>query len=249
MFTNPLPRSRGAGNTNNPIFTGVAKFADGSAAAPSISFANAATAGIFRDAGSGRVGLTQNGICVAAYTAAATDGMCLKSSLALSWSSNDPSANAADLLLQRDAANTLALKNGNTDQLFRTYGGNAGYWERGSISENLVLSTVGTTTDTAANLLPANAIIEAVTARITTTIATATDWKLGDATIVGRFTAANATLAAGTTSVGLVHIDLTGTSGPRQTAAAKLRVTTTGTPSAGAIRITTYYRTFVPATS
>ncbi len=126
---------------------------------------------------------------------------------------------------------------------------NAGTWERGEISELLTLSTSGSTTDTTANLLPANSIIEAVVARVTTTITTATDWKLGDATIVGRFSAANATMTAGTTQVGLVHVDLTTTSGPRQTSAAKLRVTTTGTPGAGAIRITVFFRTFVPPTS
>lgn len=151
--------------------------------------------------------------------------------------------------LSEDVANTLAQKNGATDQLARRYGGNSGYEECGSISENLTLSTSGATTDTAANLLPANAVIKSVTARITTTITTATDWKLGDATTAGRFTAANATLTAGTTSVGLVHIDVTGAGGPRQTAAAKLRVTTTGTPGAGAIRITSYYCSYTPATS
>jgi hypothetical protein len=119
----------------------------------------------------------------------------------------------------------------------------------GAVSENLTLSTSGATTDTSANLLPANAIIESVVARVYTTIATATDWKLGDATIAGRFSAANATLVAGTQQIGLVHVDQAGTSGPRQTAAAKVRVTTTGTPSAGAIRITVFYRRFTAPTS
>jgi hypothetical protein len=126
---------------------------------------------------------------------------------------------------------------------------NGGQWILGSASELLTLSTSGATTDTSANLLPANAIIESVVARITTTITTATNWKLGDATIAGRFTAANGTLTAGTTDIGLVHIDQTGTSGPRQTAAAKVRVTTTGTPGAGAVRITVFYRQFVAPTS
>lgn len=36
---------------NNPTFTGVAKFADGSAAAPSITFTNAPTNGFFNSAG------------------------------------------------------------------------------------------------------------------------------------------------------------------------------------------------------
>lgn len=129
------------------------------------------------------------------------------------------------------------------------YSANGAQWIQGQASELLTLSTSGTTTDTSANLLPANSIIEAVVARITTTITTATDWKLGDPTTAGRFTAANATMTAGTTDVGTVHVDQTGAAGPRQTAAAKVRVTTTGTPGAGAIRITVFYRQFIPPSS
>lgn len=126
---------------------------------------------------------------------------------------------------------------------------NGAYWEQASASELITLSTSGTTTDSTAFLLPANSVIEAVVARVTTTIVTATNWKLGDATTSGRFTAANATLAAGTTDIGLVHVDQTGAAGPKQTAAAKLRITTTGTPSAGVVRVTVFYRTFVAPTS
>ena len=135
------------------------------------------------------------------------------------------------------------------DSLAMINGANGSSSTHSTISELITLSTSGTTTDSTANLLPANSIIHGVCAYITTTIATATDWKLGDATIAGRFTAANATLTAGTSSVGLVHIDLTGTSGPRQTAAAKLRVTTTGTPSAGKIRVVVYYEQFTAPSS
>ena len=132
---------------------------------------------------------------------------------------------------------------------YLTQSPNGAQWTRGQASELLTLSTAGTTTDTSANLLPANSIIEAVVARITTTIATATDWKLGDATTAGRFTTASSTLTAGTTVVGTVQADQTGAAGPRQASAAKVRVTTTGTPSAGAIRITVFYRQFVAPTS
>jgi hypothetical protein len=126
---------------------------------------------------------------------------------------------------------------------------NGATWERGENSELLTLSTVGATTDTAGNLLPANSIIEAVTAIVTTTITTATNWQLGDATIAGRFTAANASMTQGSSSVGTVQADQTGTSGPRQSTAAKVRVTTTGTPGAGVVRITVFYRTFVAPTN
>lgn len=121
-----------------------------------------------------------------------------------------------------------------------------------SASELITLSTSGTTTDSATNLLPAGAILLAVTARVTTTITTATDWKLGDSTTAGRFCGAQTGLTAGTTVVGLSHQQgsiATDAAGPVQSAAAKLRITTTGTPGAGAIRVTVYYIVLTPSTS
>ena len=129
---------------------------------------------------------------------------------------------------------------------------NGEQWVDGYATELLTLSIAGTTTDTTANLLPANAIILAVVARVTTTITTATDWKLGDPTSATRFAAVNATMTAGATSVGLLHQAgdvATVALGPTQAAAAKVRVTTTGTPGAGAIRITVFYRLFTAPTS
>jgi len=131
---------------------------------------------------------------------------------------------------------------------------NAGQWKQGQLSEEIVLSTSGTTTDSAANLLPANSIIEAVVARVTVTITTATDWKLGDATQAARFLAAQsgAQLTVGATAVGLAHADPTVAAanlGPVQSAAAKLRITTTGISGAGRIRVTVFYRSFVSPTS
>ena len=121
-----------------------------------------------------------------------------------------------------------------------------------SISESITLSTAGATTDSTADLLPANAIIKSVVARITTTITTATDWALGDATTAARFAAANSTLTAGTTAVGVAHRQgsvATDAAGPVQIAAAKLRITTTGTPGAGVIRVTVFYEELTPPTS
>ena len=122
-------------------------------------------------------------------------------------------------------------------------------WIHGKTTELITLSTTGTTTDSSANLLPANSIIEAVVARVTTSITTATDWALGDGTIATRFSSANATMTAGTTAVGFNHVEGTGTSGKIQVSAAKLRITTTGTPGAGVIRVTVFYRQFTAPTS
>lgn len=126
---------------------------------------------------------------------------------------------------------------------------NSSKWSFGYATELITLSTTGTTTDSSANLLPANSIIEAVTARVTTDVATATGWSIGDGSTAARFLASQtgAQLTAGATAVGLAH--WAGTIAAVQASAEKLRITTTGTPSAGVIRVTVYYRTFVAPTS
>lgn len=111
------------------------------------------------------------------------------------------------------------------------------------------LATGATTTDTTNNCLPANSVIDAVVYRITTTITTAANFTIGDATIAGRFCAAQSTLTTGTTGICFVQADQTGTSGPRQVAAAKVRITSNVNPGAGAIRLIVYYHTWVAPTS
>lgn len=117
--------------------------------------------------------------------------------------------------------------------------------------EEITLSTGGGTTDSTANLLPANSLILQVAARVTTTITTATDWKLGDASTADRFTDANSTLLSGTTDFGVNHWNHAKAAGytPYQVAAAKLRITTTGTPGAGKIRVTVWSIAFVAPTA
>jgi hypothetical protein len=160
---------------------------------------------------------------------------------------NGISGQAKDLLQNISAAAgqgaTGVDSNGNW-YISSGVGGSAVRMTIGSMSESLTLNTGGTTTDTAANLLPANSIIRAVTVRITTSITIASNFTMGDATIAGRFLASMPGMSVGNYGIGLVHVDQTGTSGPRQTAAAKVRITTTGTPSAGVVTITTYFETF-----
>jgi hypothetical protein len=116
------------------------------------------------------------------------------------------------------------------------------------------LSTSGATTETGKNCLPANAIIDAVVYRITTTITNVASFTIGDGMTAGRFCGTQSTLTAGTTGTCFVQADQTGAAGPRQTFAAKVRWTGTGgtgsgTPGAGAIRLITYYHTWTPPTS
>lgn len=125
---------------------------------------------------------------------------------------------------------------------------NGASWQTGSASELLTLSNVAAFTDTVGNLLPANSIIEAVVVRVVTAITVATDWKVGDAATPARFAPANAVMGAGTVGIGLQHQQgsvATDAAGPVQLAAAPVRITTTGIPGAGQVRVTVFYRTFV----
>lgn len=126
---------------------------------------------------------------------------------------------------------------------------NGATWMLGQSSELITLSTSSNVTNSATMLLPAGAIIEAVVALVTVAIAGATAWRMGDANVSDRFTDDLTGLAAGTTAVGLNHVDRTGLGGPRQTTAAALRITTTGTPTAGRILVTVFYRRFTAPVS
>jgi hypothetical protein len=243
----------GASGATRPrnIYVGTSFLAPlGAVGTPGITFDGNTNTGFWSAAANGIFG-SVNGTRAWLINA---NGMQVGATAPIGWSTTSDAGGAnCDTCLVRDgAASTLALTKvtgGPADQHFRIYGSNSGYAEHGVASELITLSTSGATTDSVANLLPANAIIGPVDCRITTTITTATNWSVGDATIAARFAAANSTLTAGTTSVGLQHVDQTGTSGPKQTAAAKLRITTTGTPGAGAIRCAVNYTLGTPPTS
>src|SRR5208337_603511 len=123
-------------------------------------------------------------------------------------------------------------------------------------TELVTLSLGGVTTDSTGSLLPANSIIMAVTGTVQTTITGSSDWKLGDPTTVGRFSAADSTLTAAEsvpkTNFPPVQIGTgvaNATTGVYQAAAAKVRITVTTTATAGKIRVTVYGFTLVNATS
>jgi hypothetical protein len=142
-------------------------------------------------------------------------------------------------LTENAACGTLATTNGAT-------------WQRCSVSELLTIAAAATT-DTAANLLPADAIIEAVVVRTVVIIPTAATYTVGDPTQAARF-ATGVSTAAGSTAVGILHWNPTvaaDTLGPRQTAAAVIRITPNAVPGAatGQVRITVFYTKFVAPTS
>ncbi len=108
------------------------------------------------------------------------------------------------------------------------------------------LATGATTTNTALNCLPANAIIDAVVYRITTTISTAANFTIGDAGTANRFCTTQSKLTAGTTGICIAQ---SGSSAAIQNAAAAVRVTTNTNPGAGAIRLIVYYHTWTAPAS
>ena len=108
------------------------------------------------------------------------------------------------------------------------------------------LATKSTTTSTGLDCLPANAIIDAVVYRITSTISTATSFTIGDAGMPNRFCATQTKLTTGTTGICIAQ---SGSSAAIQNSAATLRVTTNSMPGAGAIRLIVYYHTWTPPAS
>lgn len=117
-------------------------------------------------------------------------------------------------------------------------------------SEQITLNTGGLTTDSSANLLHANSMIDAVVCRQTTAITTSTNWGISDPTTANRFAAAVS--IATTTLVGFDQNLPTAASRAAsaiQDSAAKLRITVTASnPGAGVVRCTVFGRTAtVPA--
>jgi len=119
-------------------------------------------------------------------------------------------------------------------------------------SEVITLSTSGATTDSTEYLLPANSIIDIVTATVLTTITGSgvSAFTVGDSNVAARF-ATGVALTAGTTTVGITH-QLANTTaanaGPGNASALKLRITATGgTAATGVVRVTVFGRTGRPA--
>lgn len=121
-----------------------------------------------------------------------------------------------------------------------------------TLTEEITLATGAATTDSTANLLPANSLILAVTSRVTTSITTAVNYQLGDSAVAGRFAAANTSVAAGDTGIGIAqwHGVVSATNaGPTQASAAKLRITCNANPGAGKIRVSVIALVFNAPTS
>lgn len=201
--------------------------------------------GMWFDSGSGTLNFAVRG--TAAVQISNEIFLKMSSVGSIAWGTGAPGT-TLDLYLSRAAAGTLLQASGNSTQRSRISAGFSGYGELGTLSEEITLSTGGATTDSAANLLPANSEILSITYRVTTAITTAVNFSIGDATTAARFVSGATGVAAGETGVGLLHKnpDVAAAAGPVQTAAAKIRITANTTPGAGAIRVQVFYRTYSP---
>ena len=151
---------------------------------------------------------------------------------------------AGDALIVRDAANVVAVKNADAAQEFRTYGGYGGFAAIKAASELLTIAAAATT-DTAMDL-PANAIILAVSVRVTVLIPTAATFTVIGATTSTAFqTGASVAVAAGTTDAGTKACPYLNAT------AQKVRITPNLSPgdTSGRVRVTVYYLAVTPATS
>jgi hypothetical protein len=90
------------GSFANPTFTGVALFADGTSAAPSIAFTNATDSGFFRQAGATGVVVTSGGVDIGMFRN--TAGLNLSATSALGWTSGLSQTTATDVSIGRLAA-------------------------------------------------------------------------------------------------------------------------------------------------
>lgn len=89
----------------------------GAASAPSLNFGSAGT-GLFTGLAANHVGIAVSGVHYFDYAA---DALTLKSTSQIGWSSG-VIGSTPDLILLRDAANTLAQRNGTNAQTFNLYG-------------------------------------------------------------------------------------------------------------------------------
>ena len=222
-------------------------FANGTAAMPSMSFANAPTEGFystgsgisFSTAGvrrgmlqAGNLYLTQDfnkGVVVGESSDAGIWGIGTAA-----WSIGTGTAGDYSGSLKH-ATTILATPNGAT-------------WTQGFVTELTTIANAAYT-DTTINL-PANAVIRAVVGRVNVAPPGTATMSVGDPTTAGRF-ATGVSTALNTTFVGFVQADQTGAPGPRQTTTAKVRYTPNTTPSdaTGRVRTVVYYDVFVPPTS
>jgi hypothetical protein len=163
-----MQRGSGGAYGNAAITGGTGMWNDGTAAAPSFSWASAPTWGLYRTGG-GVTGFAAAGAYVFDIN---SGGIALRSTGGIFWRSTTAEDSTADISLVRDGANILAQKNANVAQESRIYAGNGGFLSNvKSVTESLTIAAAATTVS--ATTIPAGAILLAVSVRVTTVIPTA----------------------------------------------------------------------------
>ena len=135
--------------------SGILKLADGTAAAPSLAFTTAPTLGMYRYSASA-IAFATTGSKKALYLDSVT--LALPSDSSLYWASTAQADGTGDVILVRDAAAVLALRNSTTAQRFLVYNTftNASNYESGILgwsSNSLVLGTDASGTGSARNII------------------------------------------------------------------------------------------------
>jgi hypothetical protein len=120
------------------------------------------------------------------------------------WLFNDSAifkmGTGGDIVIARDAPNTLALKNGSADQAQRWYGANGSYFQIATQSELLTIGA-GVSTPTAMSI-PANSIVRGVAVYVVTVIPVAATFTVTGTTSATVFNTAAVGTGAGSNDVG-----------------------------------------------
>ena len=216
------------GPVSNPIL-----LPNGSEAAPSLALANGTGTGIWSNDPGGSLKFSIGG-----SLRGILDSYNLVLYTVYGLSFNDTT------YLVNDAANTLALKNGNNDQCFRIYGANGSYLSHMNDMELLTITTEANTDTTMT--IPPNAIVKGVSCFVVTGIPTAANFTVTGAVTGTAFqTGASITSSSGSTDAGTKACPFLNTSSQ------SIRITpnAASTSTAGTVRIVAHYERIIPPTS
>jgi hypothetical protein len=140
--------------------------------------------------------------------------------------------------------------------LFEAYGSPPNFGETNASAAcetNYGISTwsSGSTIVTGLNCLPANAVIDAVVYRITTSVSggSVASFTVGDGTTANRFCTTQSTLTSGTTGICTIPWSSSTAGTAWQSSAHSVVVTFNSAPTAGAMRIIVYYHTWITPVS
>lgn len=232
IYTRPAPLS-GGGTFLNPLLA-----PDGACGTtPSYAFASSPSSGVYFNSGGPDVD-----VCVAGTRVFAVTSGSLFTSNTITIGTGGINTNAT--VLASDAANTFAVKNGNSAQESRVYAGNGGFISNvKTVTESLTIAAAATTASV--TNVPAGAILLAVSVRVTTVIPTAATFTVTTTTGGTALNTAAVSTAATSTDPG------TAAGASFRAAATTVTITPNLTPGAatGVVRLQFYYLQVTPPTS